>query len=443
MKPKNKSDLQLLLVLCITALLVHLIFAGLGVIIKSERLQPVLRLFEYALLALLFVLLVTGICYKRFFTSDSLRSATRKAAFAVVLFLLFALSFKSLSLCHEISTLYEYVKKPARGMEGKFFMADNWLGHRVIPNQHGFHTFYINETAHGKVPIYTNNSGCRAPQNQEQFMQSDTIHLFLGCSFTWGDYNIAEETYPYMVSKQLGNNYLNAGVSAYGLAQMQLKCNELMKTHHFKYVFVQYSPWLIDRAVDKYGPTFFGYRPYPYVAKNDTGCYLHAPFFNSSMYDVPIDYFKTSPFGFADKLKFIYQVGIPVLVKDYLKKIFYDNCVRLRLLPNADYKREEVVNYTYSQIYNACKANGAQMVIVKFLAEDTLLNHFKYLHQVTVVNADSVLNAAIPATDFYTHYKKTYCHTVWDGKDTVVYDEHFNYHAHQLITRSILSALSK
>lgn len=443
MKQKNKSDLQLLLVLCIAAVLIHFLFAGLGMVLKHERILVVFKLFEQALLSLLFVLLITGICYQRFFTSKSLQTLARKAALAVMLLLLFSITFKSLSLYNEISTLYAYVKKPSRGMEGKFFMADSWLGHRVIPNQHGFHTFYINETTHGKIPIFTNSNGCRAPQSLAPFMLNDTTNLFLGCSFTWGDYNIAEETYPYLLSKQLNNNYLNAGVSAYGLAQMQLKCNELMKTHHFKYVFVQYSPWLIDRAVDKYGPTFFGYRPYPYVAKNDTGLYLHAPFFGSSMYQVPIDYFKTSKSGFIDRLKFIYQVGWLVLIKDYFKKIFYDNCVRLHLLPNAHFNRQDVVNYTYSQIFNACKANGAQMVIVKFLAEDTLLNNFKYLQQVKVVNADSVLNAAIPATNFYEQYKKTYCHTVWDGKDTVVYDEHFNYHAHQLITKAILNNLSQ
>ncbi len=44
--------------------------------------------------------------------------------------------------------------------------------------------------------------------------------LTLGCSFTYGAANHAEDTFSYLVGNYFGGSTKNAGVSSYGLSQM-------------------------------------------------------------------------------------------------------------------------------------------------------------------------------------------------------------------------------
>lgn len=402
-------------------------------------------------IVLIFLLSIT---YKKYWDGYTFKRIVSAISFAFIFVISFYLIREIYFNFRAVDKLYSYYKKNI-GILGDVFMADDTLGHRGVPNGSGVSIFPL-ENRQISVPIQLNNEGFRIPV-KAQNVNSDTLMIFLGCSFTWGDYSLAEENYSSQAIDLLKYKSLNCGTDAYGLAQILILAERKIPQHRPKIVSVQYSPWLADRARFMFFPSAHGVMPFPFVTKNkDAKFYVHEPFFRSSLYNPEYKYYKTSPVSFADKFSFFFKVGFPVAILDSWKQHIAQWKMTLGILPTAESDNQKIEKYVYERIYELCKQNGARMVVLNiggfgYSDEQRMSNHHDRKHfnetmnselvkNVTFIDADSVLRAGIKPNENYSKYVQ------W-GKvnktDSILYDNHPNPMAHKIIAKSLVEGIKQ
>ena len=402
-------------------------------------------------IVLIFLLSIT---YKKYWDGYTFKRIVSAISFAFIFVISFYLIREIYFNFRAVDKLYSYYKKNI-GILGDVFMADDTLGHRGVPNGSGVSIFPL-ENRQISVPIQLNNEGFRIPV-KAQNVNSDTLMIFLGCSFTWGDYSLAEENYSSQAIDLLKYKSLNCGTDAYGLAQILILTERKIPQHRPKIVSVQYSPWLADRARFMFFPSAHGVMPFPFVTKNkDAKFYVHEPFFRSSLYNPEYKYYKTSPVSFADKFSFFFKVGFPVAILDSWKQHIAQWKMTLGILPTAESDNQKIEKYVYERIYELCKQNGARMVVLNiggfgYSDEQRMSNHHDRKHfnetmnselvkNVTFIDADSVLRAGIKPNENYSKYVQ------W-GKvnktDSILYDNHPNPMAHKIIAKSLVEGIKQ
>lgn len=408
------------------------------------------RIFD-ALGIIIVVLYGVAITYKKWWSAATFKRVGTNVIFFVILVCFFWLVKESYAACRNIDGLYDYYKR-GNGVVGQVFMADDSLGHRGIANGSGKSVYFLNGIPQS-VPLTLNSEGFRALSQQA----SDSLMLFFGCSFTWGDYCSAEKTYANQATNLLKINGLNCGVNAYGLAQMLLLAERMIPKHRPQYVVVQYSPWLADRARFMFYPSAYGSMPYPFVVQNENNeLYIHQPYFLSSLYNFDYQYFKKSPSSFFDKLAFYYKVGLPVVVIDGIKKYFTILGIKFGFLPTAEHDNKKIEQYVYERIYELCKQHHAQMLVLNlggfgYSNDERIKNHYdraRFLKTMNLemtqhcifIDADSVLQAGIGPHEDYSKY------LLW-GKtsavDSMIFDYHPNALAHQIIAKTLVKEVKK
>ena len=402
-------------------------------------------------IVLIFLLSIT---YKKYWDGYTFKRIVSAISFAFIFVISFYLIREIYFNFRAVDKLYSYYKKNI-GILGDVFMADDTLGHRGVPNGSGVSIFPL-ENRQISVPIQLNNEGFRIPV-KAQNVNSDTLMIFLGCSFTWGDYSLAEENYSSQAIDLLKYKSLNCGTDAYGLAQILILAERKIPQHRPKIVSVQYSPWLADRARFMFFPSAHGVMPFPFITKNkDAKFYVHEPFFRSSLYNPEYKYYKTSPVSFADKFSFFFKVGFPVAILDSWKQHIAQWKMTLGILPTAESDNQKIEKYVYERIYELCKQNGARMVVLNiggfgYSDEQRMSNHHDRKHfnetmnselvkNVTFIDADSVLRAGIKPNENYSKYVQ------W-GKvnktDSILYDNHPNPMAHKIIAKSLVEGIKQ
>ncbi len=358
-------------------------------------------------------------------------------------------------VARQIDVLYRFYKSGV-GLEGRLFAADARLGHRGIPNASGAHVYTPEGLTHKHIPIQLDSLGFRTTSTPYPTHQADSLALFLGCSFTWGDYAAAEKTYAARVAQGLGVRYLNAGTSAYGLAQMLQLAEDLIPKERPQVVFTQFSPWLADRARFIFYPTAYGVMPFPYVYESPAGTALHAPLFLSGSYQPESDYFKTSPASPGDKLAFIRKIGFPMIILDGWKQTWALWRLKLGLIPGAVQDNAQIERFVYHRIAELCRQYGARLVVVNIggfsyeSGEARFKNHYDRARfrqtlspddyrPITFVDADSALRSTLRRPADYSQY------VLWDkaGKDSVIFDLHPNPETHRRIAETVLNTLRR
>ncbi|MES2520413.1 MAG: hypothetical protein V4585_20005 [Bacteroidota bacterium] len=402
-------------------------------------------------IVLIFFLSIT---YKKIWDGTTFKKVIPAVTFILIFVISFFLVKEIYSNFRAVDKLYSYYKKNI-GISGDVFMADDTLGHRGIPNGSGKSIFPL-ENQQISVPIQLSDEGFRIPV-KNHFANSDTLMMFLGCSFTWGDYSLAEENYSSQAVDLLKYKPLNCGTDAYGLAQMLILAERKIPQHHPKVLSVQYSPWLADRARFVFFPTAHGVMPFPFVAKNEKqDFYIHEPFFRSSLYNPEYKYYKTSPASFSDKISFFFKVGFPVAIADSWKLRFAQWKMTLGIFPSAESDNQKIEKFVYERIFQLCQQYGVKMVVLNiggfgYSDEQRMTNHYDRKHfqetmspdllkNVTFIDADSVLRAGILPKENYSKYVQ------W-GKinkvDSIIYDNHPNPMAHKIIAETLVKGLKK
>ena len=397
---------------------------------------------------LVWIFALLALTYKKYWSPLTFKHKGKAFGFVLIGLSTVYILGMSYSFSRQIGRLYDYYKAGSN-LQGRVFEANAELGHHGIANGRGFHSYTI-DTTRKQIPIFLDNLGFRTAA-PEYALKSDSSLLFLGCSFTWGDFCPAEKTYSYRVAQGLHAQYINAGTSAYGLAQMLLLARAYIPKQKPKIVFVQYSPWLADRARFTFYPSAFGIMPFPFIYRTTKGFAVHRPFFASSLYQPESAHFKQTARSFLDKFAFFWQVGLPVVVLDYFKRKWAFWQMNLGIEPHAESDNQAIERYVYEEIAQICQENQAQLVIVNLggfgYDEARFENHYDHARflktvankNLTFVDADSALRAGLKTPKEYDKY------LLWDktGKDSVLFDNHPNANTHRLIAEQILLKLNK
>ncbi|MFA5043514.1 MAG: hypothetical protein WC381_01160 [Kiritimatiellia bacterium] len=262
--------------------------------------------------------------------------------------------------------------------------------------------------------------------------------LAIGCSFTYGDACLAEDTFPHKVAQALGGTELNAGVCSYGLAQMLLLAERLIPRYAPDYVLIQYSPWLVDRAILHFGPTYFSYACNPFFADASAGgVELCPPVFSNYEFDIDFSPWRASPRGPLDFASFLLRRALPLCVHNDVTILSYRTRRALGLVRPPTQNRGAVLKTVYGRIQALCAQNGARPLIVVLgdsVSEITVPKEISAL-EMPVANAHAALIAALsePKADAY---RQAYAH--FRGSPPVSVDGHPNPHAHTLIAGAIV-----
>lgn len=322
-------------------------------------------------------------------------------------------------------------------MSSGIFRADDRLGFAAHPGVTG--TLFFASAPH--IPMRFDQNGCRVPLDYDPDAErSGGTLLTLGCSFTDGFACSAEDTYPFLLGDQLDAKTLNAGFGAYGLAQMLIQARELIPKFKPDYVSVQYSPWLIDRALHEYAPNDIGKRPQPFFWRDDEGrLQLHGPVFRTSAFRFPVADYRKDAQGQNSFASFLWRLGFPFFLANDIQVLGFRLRQAVGLVPRPDDNRMDVLRYAYGDMLDICRENGSQMVVCSLAhpwdpprsGEQEAL---QAMPGVIFVDGWAALTNTLADGDPET-YQRAYAH--YRGDPPVLVDGHPNPAAHALIADAI------
>jgi len=366
-------------------------------------------------------------------------STKERKLFHILLFLIPAVTIALIylgAIAYRTNQLYTYVKTNQRGWSGKVHEAHRMLGFSPIPNSRGSEIMPIGPD----IPMRFDKDGFRIPMDDT--LHTEHIHpivLTLGCSFTYGAATPAKKTFPYLVGNYMGGSTKNAGVCGYGLSQMVIIAKQLIPGHNPDYVIVQYSPWLVKRAVRSFAPSYYGKIPNPYYAE-EGNLAIKPPVFQTKIYDLPLDHYRNSPVGFFDFFSFFGNVGWPLFLHDDFNMTAYTLAKLLSLKDRPTKNRSAVIQYAYGEIFKLTEQNGAKLIIV-VLGENyhpVPVQKDLFPTDALLVDAQGELLNRLSTID-ENSYQKQYSH--WRGDPPRLVDGHPNEYAHRIIAETIVSQI--
>ena len=366
----------------------------------------------------------------------------KKIIFNIILFLVplfFIAAIYAAYTIHRTTSLYLYVKSNRHGWKGKIHKVDQELGLAPIPNSYGAEILPVGDD----IPIRYDKDGFRVPmENKNDSEDAYPALLALGCSFTYGAINYAEDTYPYLTGKYLGGYAKNAGVCSYGLSQMAILAKKLIPRHKPDYVIAQYSTWLVDRALTPFALSPFGKLPNPYFVEKKGMPAIHPPVFKAKITELPVDEYRNSEKGFIDFTSFLWNVGMPLFLYDDFHMSIYALSKVFCLTPDPAVNREGVIKYAYEEIARVTEDNGAKMIIVALGGNHHAVEIPKDLFpkNAILVDAHSALLERLPVVD-ELNYIRQYGH--YQGDPPTMVDLHPNKNAHRIIAEEIVRQIKQ
>ncbi len=261
----------------------------------------------------------------------------------------------------DYSRMYAGLKDNSRGWVNSPHVGHPELGMALEPGALGAETYATGPD----IPTRISSQGFRIPLDApDPLPLRRPLVLSLGCSFTFGSSCLAEETHAWLAGQMLSGTGLNAGVSSHGLAQMLLLARKLVPEYKPEYVLAQYSPWLVDRAVEGYLPTFQGKLPSPFFYRTEQGLLLHPPYYPSRVFAYDMERYKLTPTSLMDRLSFYRRVAVPLFAHDD----WHDVRTSLRRiagsLPPPATDRLLVLEHVFAELLRICEENGAELLIL-------------------------------------------------------------------------------
>ena len=331
--------------------------------------------------------------------------------------------------------LYQFVKY------GEQFWVDPYgydslLGWKPRPNHRS--GFYLYGELHR---VTFDEYGLRTIEDGNH-KYSDRSLLSLGDSWTLGAQVDADETYTAIAARQIQATPLNAGVSAYGLAQMLLSAKLLIPALKPDYLVVQYSPWLVTRAVKQFADTAHGFRPNPFFVELTNGAFVvHPPVFDSKHLFPKLSDFRESNVGLADFVVFYFKVGGPLFFRNHYEYLLFRVKSALNVYSKPASDRERLIVHVYSSIAKLARSNGSAMFILmlgrnRHIDEDkSLLSKVK---GATVVDGVTAMYTHLEA-DSIDDWLRQFAHL--RGFPPKVVNKHPNMHAHRIIGVTLADAI--
>jgi hypothetical protein len=326
--------------------------------------------------------------------------------------------------------LYEHTKRAGRGWVGDVFRPDAELGFRPMENGRGAETFPVGPD----IPVWHDIHGFRIPVRQG-YLHKRPYVLGLGCSFMYGATCDAEDTFVWRVGEALGGRGLNAGCCGWGLTEMVLRGAGEIARWSPEYVLVQYSPWLVDRAVSAFAPTYYSVVPQPYWVDMRHGGGIRierAPFMPLVLDLGP---WRHTPRSRREFVRFLGAVGFPLYAHDDWGMMW---CLG-GAMRRATKDRRAVIRDSYLLLADACTDAGSTMIVVVLGHNGQAVSVPAEIDQVHVVHAQHAMIAALPRAG---HRAWPAAYGMWRGNPPELIDNHPNERAHAVIADAVLGHIA-
>jgi len=342
--------------------------------------------------------------------------------------------------------LYEYVMdRNKRGWKGKMHESDTTLGFKTIKGL----SSYIFIAEGDTVFNHHDKDGFRVAYHEKglQRQPGEVDILFLGDSFTYGEFNDIEESFVHMSSQRLGFTSINAGVCGYGLAQMYLKARELIPRYRPRQVVIQYSEWLLDRGLNIFAPSYHSRIPVPYFRKVDDSIVVRSPPYMTMAYNLD---FQKMQSEYRNALwLFILSEAVPFYLRHDIQKVETDIKLRMGRLERPNLDKRELARRVYPELIELVRSYGGIPYIL-YVDEQFKIPYIAR-KGIPADFTESIGNAVlIDAVRDQNEYLKQnpglnpslhFVHWRNKGKDTTVIDHHPNRIANTIIAESIVKAI--
>ena len=390
---------------------------------------------DFLLKSVFIFLLIINILYNKAFNLKS-----KKAVIMIYIAFTLIISMVISDRLIAINKFYYYSKTLKKSTTGKIWRFDDSLSYTGRPNAVGAYNYYIGDSIEGSTPVIFDSLGFRTVPDS-LVVKSDSTDLYLGCSFTFGDFVAAQNTYSYLTSKLLNHGYINGAISGYGAGQMVQIAERLIPKRKFSYVFIQLSSWTVTRAMEINGPTRFGYRPFPYYSETGKSSYrLNYPAYSTLMYSGK-NWRKTGR-TYLDKILFSFSDGLKIEIHDYYAYKLAEVKMKVGMIPVPTQNKVALEKWFFDYLIDYCAKNNATPVILKLKYPEkeckSLLEHLR--NKVKIIDLDSAQREIITKTGL--EYKQLFKIHHVTKHDSIIFDGHPNIYAHSMFSKTIFKEIT-
>jgi hypothetical protein len=401
----------------------------------ASRLNLLQTAFFSAYSGVLILLGILGLTYNHLWSLNAWKKRPILSSVVILLILWISYTFSKISL--QSFAIFKQLSSPeGKHWNGKVFQPDPVLGHVPVKCASGNLSLEYNQTLIHRVAIKWDENGFRIPEDSScKRVFSRPLVMFLGCSFTEGADCPAERTFSSIVGDSIHGTSINAGVSSYGFSQMLLLARKLVPEYKPDYLVVQNSPWLSQRAISRYAPTFGLSIPSPYFAKVNDSIRIEPPAFPTSCFSLTWKYDRNKN-KLSNFIDFYFRQGFAICAKDWLN-IFLANFRTPG--PVKDPKLVEKV--FFDEIQQLSKENHDRLIVLDLGDIKTTSESHDIIKNSNVrfAEADSLLWKTANFSE------KTFQHLYYywgrKGNDSTIIDEHPTRIAHAIIAQSILDKI--
>ena len=394
-------------------------------------LSPVFAFYTACLI--LFGLL--GITYNNLWSSGAFKKRPFIAGFIVLFTFIVLFYFSKVSL--QVYPIFKHIASTeGKHWTGKVFQPDPVLGHKPVECNSGTLNMTFNQTLIHNTPVKFDENGFRIPVDTpcaRNFKRP--LILFLGDSFTEGADCNEEKTFSAIVGDSIHGTSINAGVSSYGFSQMLLLARKLIPKYKPDYVVIQNSPWLSERAISRYAPTFGLAIPSPYFSNVNGIVQLEPPVFATSCFSLNWKY-DSNKGKLHNFISFYLKEGFAVCAKDWM------NMVRAKYrTPNPEKDHQASDKVFFDEIVQIANTNKSNLIVLNLGDINATGNSHTILEgkNVKFAEADSGLWKDVNFNE--KTYQQLYYYWGWTGKDSVILDKHPTLEAHAAIAQSIIQTI--
>ncbi len=339
------------------------------------------------------------------------------------------------------SYAYYQFKVKSHAWAGRAWQEDPELGYAHVPGFRGIQTL----AADLKVPVWIDERGFRIPSDGAAATRGDRpLVLAFGDSNTFGQGSRAEETYTFLVARELGGSAINAAVSGYGLLPMLLRARRLIPQYKPDVVLIGYAPGLEQRSMTGFSETRLAAIPIPYFYEASQGTLgIQEPLSESIVFDLGLDSYWPTEVGAGDFLSFLLLGAAPALIhRDYVNSyLWLARAVGCAKPPMSDGRT--MTKLVMEEIALLASEHGGKPVVVSVgHGPDAADRHalMREIPELRVVNVRGRLEETLPVKSVEALRRAYY---FWSGSPPVLVDFHYNPKAQRIIADGILVALGE
>lgn len=338
--------------------------------------------------------------------------------------------FKSLKI-------YNFIKKDLIIHSIEAYESDSRMGLVAKKKSIGYIIFPGGDS----IPIFTNEYGNRVGSTK----LNDTINikkkvLFLGDSFTFGDANFYENSFPYLISKKLNHQLINASMVGYSYVHYQIMLDSLITSHSPDLICIQISPYSSDRSISGYLNAYVKI-PTPFYYNKNNRTFIHNPLYQSSIFDIfkknDINTYKSKKKSFLNFIKFTYHFSFPLFSHELINEIkSLDKKLKTKNRPDND-----LVLKIFIQHINSLNISKEQTVIFYNIGYEPnefeeIISNLKNEIKFNYVFANFEKELYTKINNNKSEYFENYGH--WRGNPPKLVDEHYNELAHKIVSSFFL-----